>query len=353
MAKKVRTKTSDLNLFERLLRHVKDFFYGISVSISQKRRKKVKKNAVKSRKRIEVIFCISIITFPIIQWLIIDVGLNVSNLAMPFKYYNYEKKAFEFLPINDMFRNFRNVLTDIFSGANGIPIMFRNSIIVYLMGLIILTPCGWFLAYLFAKRLPGTGFMHVIFSLPSAISGLVILLAVRILLERTLPAWMDTIFGISDFPNLLGEKKYMFPTILVYMAWSSLGGANILTVSQMSRVPKDMFEYGRLEGISMWQEFKYLMLPNIWGLISVNSMGFLIGWLSATTPAYELYGEYADISVQTINYYMFVMVTGSSKASPVYYGYTTAYSLLVSLITIPSMLFGRKILTKVDPGAEY
>lgn len=351
MAKKIRT--SDLSLFQRILRPVKDFFYGISVSVSQKRHKKVNKEALKSRKTVEILFCIGILVFPIIQWLIIDVGLNVSNITMPFRYYDYDKRAFMFLPANDLFRNFRNVLKDIFSGANGIPIMFRNSIIVYLMGLIVLTPCSWFLAYLFSKRLPGTNFMHVIFSLPSAISGLVILLTVRILLERTLPSWMNTIFKIGDFPNLLGEKKYMFPTILAYMAWSSLGGANILTVSQMSRVPKDMFEYGRLEGISMWQEFKYLMLPSIWGLVSVNSMSFLIGWLNASTPAYELYGESADVSVQTINYYMFVMVTGSSKASPVYYGYTTAYSMLVSLISIPCTLLGRKILTKVDPGAEY
>ena len=344
-----------ITFFEKIKRNISDFFYDIKVKIHQKRTagKEAVVKIQASKNKGEIVFCISILVFPLIQWAFFFFALNGANILMAFKQYNITTKTFEYLPFNSCLKNFGNVLSDIFSGADGIDVMLLNALTISVIFTFLVQPLNWFTSYIIAKKLPGTTLMHIIFFMPSAISSLVLILVFRILLERALPAWGNMI-GLK-IPNLLEKSEtnpYILPTCIGYMVFSALGGSKILMISQMARIPKDVFEYGRLEGINMWQEFKWIMIPNIWGLIVVSNMGFLHGWIGVSTPAFALYGEYAPKSIQTLQYFMYTKVIGA-RASEAYYGYTVAYDLMYGLIAVPSCLFGRWLLNKLDPGAEY
>ena len=110
-----------ITFFEKIKRNISDFFYDIKVKIHQKRTagKEAVVKIQASKNKGEIVFCISILVFPLIQWAFFFFALNGANILMAFKQYNITTKTFEYLPFNSCLKNFGNVLSDIFSGADG------------------------------------------------------------------------------------------------------------------------------------------------------------------------------------------------------------------------------------------
>lgn len=311
--------------------------------------KKIKRKKKKKDKS-AIIFCLCMLAYPLLQWLIFYVYGNLNSVLLAFQKYDVDSAQFVFLPFKEMFNNFANVISDIFNGS-GLGSYILNGAILYGVSLIIGYPVGLFFAYLIYKKCPGSKLFKVVLFLPTILSAMVIAMLFKYFIERAVPAWMADM-GIKDIPLLLQEPKYNFVTIVCYSVFFSMPGALVINLSTMSRIPEELIEYGKLEGITPFREFITIVLPLIYPLLEVQLLGVFVGFFTATGPLYAIYAEYADSSVMTFGYYMFTKVIGRN-GSEAFYGYTSAANLLIGLISIPIVYGTKWIFDKFDPKVEF
>lgn len=311
--------------------------------------KKIKRNKKKKEKS-ALIFCLCMLAYPLLQWLVFYVYGNVNSVLLAFQKYDSTNAQFVFLPLGEIFNNFSNVISDLFNGS-GLGSYVLNGAILHGLSLIIGYPMGLLFAYLIYKKCPGNKIFKVVLFLPTILSAMVIAMLFKYFIERAVPAWLSDM-GIKDMPLLLMDPKYSFVTIICYTVFFSMPGALVINLSTISRIPEELIEYGKLEGISPFKEFLTIVLPLIYPLLEVQLLGVFVGFFTASGPLYALYAENADPSVMTFGYYMFTKVIGRNGGEA-YYGYTSAANLLIGLISIPIVYGTKWIFDRFDPQVEF
>jgi len=163
--------------------------------------------------------------------------------------------------------NYKTVLSnpEIYSAFSHsfVFIVFYSAIPIFI-GLIITT-------LLLRVRVRGEGFFRAILFIPQIISTVVVAISWR---------WIYAADGpINNFLILLGAEKIAtawlgnFDTALIAVGligtWTNYGLAMILFLSGAQRISQDLLDADRIDGASMWQEFRYILLPSIRGEILI------------------------------------------------------------------------------------
>lgn len=339
------------NIFTRAARNVKNFFQGFFAKFRRPPEEgKIGRRKKKKKEKAALIFCLCMLAYPLIQWLIFYVYGNINSILLAFQKYDVAKAEYVFLSWGDLFKNFKDVFADLFIGS-GLGSYLLNGIILYGISLVIGYPIGLMFAYLIYKKCPCSKVFKVVLFLPTILSSMVIAMLFKYFIERAVPAWASSM-GITDFPLLLMDAKYDFFTIVCYSVFFSMPGSLIINLSTMSRIPDELIEYGKLEGISPFREFITIVLPLIYPLLEVQLLGVFVGFFTTSGPLYALYAENANPSVMTFGYYMFTKVIGKN-GSEAFYGYTSAANLLIGLISIPIVYGTKWLFDKFDPKVEF
>ena len=130
-------------------------------------------------------------------------------------------------------------------------------------------PISQFFAFIIYKKCPLSGAFKTILYLPSILSSMVIAMFFKYFVERALPAYLGA-FGVKNVPLLLNTESTAFGTIMFYTLFFAMPGAIVINTGTMSRVPVDLIEYGKLEGIGMFRELVTVVVPLIWPMISTS-----------------------------------------------------------------------------------
>lgn len=77
--------------------------------------------------------------------------------------------------------------------------------------------------------------------------------------------------GIAEPPAWLGSQL-IFPTIMLGLAWLSVGTYTVILLAAADRIPKEYYEVADLAGASAFQRFRYVTLPLMWDLVSVTAV---------------------------------------------------------------------------------
>lgn len=77
--------------------------------------------------------------------------------------------------------------------------------------------------------------------------------------------------GVSEPPAWLGSQM-IFPTIMLGLAWLSVGTYTVILLAAADRIPKEYYEVADLAGASPFQRFRYVTLPLMWDLVSVTAV---------------------------------------------------------------------------------
>lgn len=340
------------NFFSSVMQKMKHFPSAIGDSFhpSPKKRKKRRRKGINRKDRGAMIFCACMLAYPVIQWLIFYVYGNINSVLLAFKRYDAATAQQVFLPLKDLFLNFKNVIVDLFGGS-GLGTYFLHGAILHGVSVFISYPIGLMFAYIIYKKFPFAKVYKVVLFLPHIFSSMAIVMFFKYFIERAVPAWA-TSMGVQNFPLLLTDPRFDFLTIVCYTIFFAMPGSLVINLSTMSRIPNDLIEYGRLEGISCFREFTTVVLPLIYPLLEVQLLGVFVGFFTATGPLYALYAENASPSVMTFGYYMFTRVVGRN-ASEAFYGYTAASNLLIGLISVPIVYATKWLFDKFDPQVDF
>ena len=294
------------------------------------------------------LFVAAMLAYALLNWAVFYVYQNIDSVLLAFKVWDEESASQVFLPANRMFENFANFYRELFSSSGTGPYFVRGAI-YHLSGVLIAYPISLIFSYIIYKKLFLHNFFKIVLYLPSIISTMVVLIIFKYGAENLLP---QIIPSLARYGNLLQNEATATPILLAYSVFFGMPGALILQTSTMSTVPQDLVEYGKLEGITMGREFRSVILPLMYPLLTVQCLGIFVGFFTSSGPLYAVYAGGAPQYTYTFGYYVFTRVVGNNRAE-FYYGYTAAANLAIGLMSVPIVYATKWLLERFDPEAEY
>lgn len=327
---------------------IKGKFYDLSVAINNARIKKGKPKKTKNmatKRRNELIFFICLVAYPVLQFCVFYVGVNINSIALAFQKYNITTASYEFIGFDNLFGNFKLFFNEFKSADSNMVIAAWNSVKLYLVGLLIGLPLNLVFSYFMYKKIPCHGFFRVILFLPQIISSLVVSMMFSYFVEEGLSFLLHK--------NLLVENDTAFATMIFYCIWSGFGTQILIYSGAMSGIDESIVEYGRLEGINLLQEFVYVTLPLIFPTITIFLVSGIAGLFTNQAGLFNFFGTGADKKVQTLGYVFFIKIFRSDMgANYSQYPYAAAAGFLFTLIAAPITILVKNLLEKFGPSVD-
>lgn len=283
-----------------------------------------------------------LIFLPLLQFAVMYVYVNFNSLIMAFRDYSIETNRWGWVG----FENFKDLFYDI----GRLPTLrtgFLNSIIVWILGLVITLPLGIIFAFFVYKKYFGYKAFRVLLFIPSIISASVLMIIFKYYADTFLPAVVNKLFN-TDYVGFLSDKTKQFPAIVIYNIFIGFGVSVLMYTGSMNNISESVIEAGQLDGVNTIQELIFIVLPQILGTVSVFVITGVSGIFVNQLNLFSIYHVHADADLYTIGYFLYrnIYLAGESYAA---YPYNAALGVLVTLIVAPIILGLKIFFKKVDP----
>ena len=300
--------------------------------------------SMQTRKRQETIFIVSLLFVPIAYWLFHWIYINGSAIVMAFQ----DRRG------NPSLSNFTEVYDMLFNPArnSSLGVAVKNSVKTFCASEFIGVPISLIVSYFLYKKVLCYKTFRVIFYFPHIISGIVLVTVFKQFVSPLGPLveicknWNIT---LPD-EGLLYTKATATNTIIVYVLWTNACG-NLLFQSAMSRVPPELIEVGKLEGLTWFKELIFVIMPLIWPTFSTTLVLDLCNVLSSGGPVL-LFGVADRAGATTLPYWFFSKVYHGGAGGLGSYGVMSCVGLCFTSVSVPFTLIIRHLLNKVST-AEF
>ena len=92
----------------------------------------------------------------------------------------------------------------------------------------------------------------------------------------------------SKIPYWLRDPSINNIALVATSVWRYTGQQMVLFVGAMMSVSADLYEAADLDGADKWQQFRYIILPSIKSIMTLNLILSISGSLSAFEPPYVI-----------------------------------------------------------------
>lgn len=323
-------------------------------ALSDAERAKVSRRIKNRRKRWEYLFVLSLVAWPIIHFLVFWLYVNFESFTLIFKTYKPLEGKYVWSGVNDVVRTFREMVL----GDN--PVMQRamwNSVFSIIPGLFIILPLAFITAYAFYKHVPGERLYRVLFYLPSMISIVVLTMCYKYLFDPnfgTIRLLFENVFGIKGLKWLTPstDNRLVWPLIYIYCVWAGLGSNVILMSGAMQRIPKEISESAKLEGIGFWREARSITLPLTMTTVSNFIVLSVMGMFGFLMQPMLLTNESGGPEGMTMTIAMYVYVRTNTGIES-YAKSAATVGILFSLMFGPIVFIVKLLLDKFTPKIEF
>lgn len=317
------------------------------------------KRAKKRKKILEIVFIIALLAYPIGHWIVFWLSTNLRTFALPFLEWDFWESKYVFPHSEGLFYNFKSQIESFFlvstTGEHStIYIAFFNTFHSFWINIIIL-PLAIFIGFVLAKHVPGEKIFRVIFFMPNILSTVVLCLAFRFMFESNEALFVGPAakllqhMGLNfDGWNILNQKRIWF-LIYFFCIWAGLSINVVIISAAFQRIPKEIIEAARIDGITFFGEFFKIGIPLIMPTITT----FLINAVTAVTAfylqPYLLLGGYEG-GYQTIPWLIFQWAQEADQSK---YILIATIGIMFSIIMFPIILLARYLGRKLTPDVEF
>lgn len=200
------------------------------------------------------------------------------------------------------------------------------------------------MALLLARSVRGIALFRTVYYLPHVLAGVGTILmwqwvfapqvgplngAIRLVYALLDPLWR--LFGSSTsgwpVPQWLYSPGGCKPAVVVMQLWAT-GGAMLIFLAAVKRVPEALYEAASIDGASAWQRFHHVTLPQISPVILFNLVMGIVVSLQAFNPAYLLrhYSQNDGLLFYVLHLY------ATAFESPYRLGYASAMAWILFVI---------------------
>lgn len=314
-----------------------------ALSFIKKKRKKTKN---------EIAFICLLLAIPVLHFCLFWLYINIDTIFLSFQELNMQSGEWEW----SGFSNYNRFFHEFTREGSVLPRAVFNSFSIFLWNDFIIVPASIFCAFILYKKIPLDNAFKVIFFMPSVISVVVLTLAYSYMFDVTfgaLPELFDKI-GISHivpFDGYFGDKAYAWWMILIYGLWSGIGYNIVLISGAMARIPEEVIEAGKLDGLTVLRELWNVTIPLIGPTIGTL---MLLGTTTIFTyflqPQLLLGGAADVVGGYTIAMYIVNNVRGSGSAQM---AMGATVGILCIIVGTPIVFLCRKAVDKYFPAYEY
>lgn len=303
--------------------------------------KTVRKKPVDKEKIAFILFCI---TIPIIQWLIFYVYTNFSSITMAFK---DSTGAFSL-------ENFQRFFTELQTESSEIRLAFRNTFLTF--GIVLLSyPFKVLVSFFIYKKVPFAGLYRILFFLPSILFSVCTAMVFKQLVgvNGFIAQWVQNWQGLEQVPELLADSRFANTVVILHMLWLGFPGDLIIWGGTFARIPEELLEAGRIDGVNWWQEFTKITVPLVWPTLSLQMVLMICGIFGASGSNFLLAGGgHGTITFSTWTYLQTLNNSGSAYTSNVF-NYMSAVGFMVTIVAVILSLSIRKITDKVFNDIDF
>lgn len=322
---------------------IKDFFYDLSVKwhqtpFMQKREEKKKdiKNDLFQRR----VFIVLMMSVAVAHFLVFWVYVNFDSIVMAFQVQTSSG-------VKWTLENFERFFRELKIPEFELALAVKNTLLFFVMGSFIILPISIVFAYLLFKKVWGSYVFRVIFFLPSIISSVVLVTLFKYIVASDGPVnYILSLFaGKPVTTSWVTERAYSMRTILTYCIWTGFGSNIVLLTGAIYRIPQDVLEYCRLDGVGIFRELFTMIIPMIWPTLSTLLVFDTAGLFTHMGPILPF--TEGQFGTSTIGYFIF------DKVNLGQYEYPAAIGLVFTVIGLPLVLIVKKLLGKVYEDVEY
>lgn len=291
-------------------------------------------------KLIDIIFIIAMLAIPIIHWFVFWLYVNASSILLAFQIPTGE---WSLVSLQQVFRDLFTQTTD---KVSPLIIAIENSVLYFVKDIIML-PVQLLVAYFLYKKVKCYRFFQIIFYLPAIISGVAMANMFTRLIRFDGPVGILLAkFGVDPIPAFFQNSAYATKTIMFYSIWLGFGGQMLLFGGALARIPLDVLESARLDGITTFKEFVFIIFPLVWGTMSTILILTMTQIFAMSGPI--LLFTNGAFNTQTIGFWIFDKVRYGAS----YYNEVAAAGLVFTCVGVPIILFLKWLIEKI-PTVEY
>ncbi len=300
------------------------------------------KNRPINKRRVLFVICCCLL--PVINWLIFYVFANLSSFTMAFT--NKDGVV--------SFDNFIRFWDELTNPASDIRIAIKNTFLTFAI-ILVTFPFKVLVSYFIYKKVPGAGIYRILFFLPSIIFSVAwaMIFQKMISVNGFIAEWVQEWLNLETPPELLADSRYANTVVLLHMMWLSFPGDLIIWGGTFTRIPTDVLESGKIDGVNWWQEFTKITVPMVWPTVALQMVLMFCGIFGASGAVFLLTkGMYGTMTISAWMYLQLLNMSGNQYTSNAY-NYMSAVGLVITVIAIALSLGIRKWTDKAFEEVEF
>ena len=288
-------------------------------------------------------FIISMMIYPATLFVLFYLGVNLNSIKLAFQKVDILGNA-----TFNGFKNFEEFFSLITTKESMVGLSIYNSLRMFIINLIICMPLYLIFSFYIYKKFSLSKVYRLIIMVPAIVSGFIICLLFKKFVELALPSVMASV-GYEDFPQLLSDPKYTFQTSLFYMIWISFSTSLLVYPNAMNAIDDSIIEASKIDGVNLFQEFWYVVIPLIYPTISTFLITGLAGIFLNQGPLLAFYMYEAPPETFNFAYYMLVEVMKNPNTSQLKYPLLSAMGIIITIISAFFTFLLKSFLDKRDP----
>lgn len=221
--------------------------------------------------------------------------------------------------------------------------------------LVLAFPFKVLVSYFIYKRIPGAGFYRIVFFLPAIIFSVALALIFTYMIapDGIIAEFVAKIAGMEEVPELLADSRYANKTIIAHMLWLGFPGDLIIWGGTFARIPDDVLESARIDGVTWWTEFTRIIVPMVWPTVALQMILMVCGLFGSSGQVWLLTrGEYGTHTLSSWMYMQLLTGSGGSYKSGVF-NYMSASGLVLTVIAVTLSTIVRKWTDKAFDEVEF
>ncbi|MDD6478617.1 MAG: sugar ABC transporter permease [Oscillospiraceae bacterium] len=303
------------------------------------------------------LFIFSLLIVPLVHFLVFWLYIKLETISLAFMEWDYFSNTYKFAGIDNFIEQFRQ-----FKARPETMNMFKNAFRAIPINLACLV-LAVIIGYAFSKHIRGERIFRAIFYLPSMISIVIQTLCYRYMFTYS-PGMLQG--PAAELLRMLGVNYNGWETALndpvvisriwwlisIFCVWASAGINIILMSSAMSRIPEEVIESAKLDGVGFWRELFQINIPLIMPTVSV----FLVNSMMAVSAFYLqpmlLTGNSTGPGsvYNTVGWYMFNIAPKAQDSDmPLISTIGFILTVLVSVLVIVV----KKVTDKLTPDVDF
>ena len=281
-----------------------------------------KKKSKSPIQRGSTIFLICMLSVTILHGIVYDLISKFATISMMFK--DRYGTGFGFYWIEWTFQQ-------LFIPNSAVRVSMGVMFKLIAMNLFIWVPIQFIMAFFFGRKMPFEKTLRTIFYLPALIGEIVKVSVFQFMFDSSfgpLLPMVQAVIGEIPLEGVLYNKDTAFFFIMLYSTWVGLGIPTIVLTATVNKIPPELWEAARLDGITMWKELIYIVVPMCSPMLSVFFLNSLLSGFNIYTEI-KLLTDPAQSNIYSFGY---LIVTASMSGQ---YYMAAGIGFLCTIIAIP------------------